>query len=143
MVSGYSKRLFEVTKRRFLTAVACAAAFVASVSTVGAQTPECAVSGTVTDATGLPLPGAVVTLASSSAIVTAGDDGKFCVATDASGRVTLTASLQGFRPQQLTVSREAGRRAEVDFRLSPEFADSVVVTGTRTGKRLDNAPVRT
>src|SRR5688500_6418188 len=119
MVTYHLKCCFVVTKQRFLTAVACTAALVASVSTAGAQTPDCAVSGTVTDATGPPLPGAVVTLASSNATVTSGVDGKFCVGADVSGRITLTASLQGFRPQQLTVSREAGRQAVVDFRLSP------------------------
>jgi outer membrane receptor for ferrienterochelin and colicins len=143
MVTGNSKGLFDVTKQRFLATAACVIVLIASVSTVDAQTPECAVTGTVTDATGLPLPGALVTLTSSPATATTGDDGKFCVRTDVSGRVALTASLDGFRPQQLTVPREAGRQAVVDFRLSPEFADSVVVTGTRTGKRLDEAPVRT
>src|SRR5687768_16255181 len=143
MIADYAKRLFVVAKQRFFIAGVAAIAFAGTAPAASAQTAACAVSGTVTDSTGHPLPGAVVTVASGGVVVTADEDGRFCAASDPSGRVTLTASLQGFRPQQLTVSRDSGQPTVVNFRLTPEFADAVVVTGTRTGKRLDETPVRT
>lgn len=105
--------------------------------------PGCAVSGIVTDATGLPLPGALVTVEARDLTVSTDGDGKFCVPRLDPGSVALTASLDGFQPQRLSVDVRSGSTATLAFRLSPTFADNVVVTATRTGKRLDDVPVRT
>src|SRR5687767_15150949 len=110
---------------------------------VWAQTTSCAVAGVVTDATGLALPGAVVTPEPAGASMTADDEGRFCLLSAPEGLLALTAVLPGFRSQRLEVDRQSDRRSSMTFRLALEFADQVVVTGTRTGRRLDDVPVRT
>jgi outer membrane receptor for ferrienterochelin and colicins len=110
-----------------------------------AQPEACSAAGIVTDATGQPLPGAVVAATSVSAEAAADADGRFCLSAPGSegSPLTLIATLGGFRPQQLTLDARPGSRASIVFRLSPEFSAAVVVTGTRTGRRLDDVPVRT
>ena len=111
-----------------------------------APPPSCAVQGVVTDSTGLALPGATVTIAPPGATTVSGEDGRFCFTdrqtTDDAPRLTLIAAIRGFTSQRIEISSQQARQA-VTFRLAPEFADEVVVTGTRTGRRLDDTPVRT
>jgi outer membrane receptor for ferrienterochelin and colicins len=106
-----------------------------------AQAPHCAAEGVVTDSTGLPLPAAFVTLRDE--VVVADSAGRFCVASLEPGTHTLTATFSGFKPQPLTVQIRPGTTPSIKFRLEPEFSDRIVVTGTRTGKRIDDVPVRT
>jgi len=106
-----------------------------------AEPPRCAVDGIVTDSTGLPLPGAIVNVREAS--VTADATGHVCVTSLEPGAHTLTATFPGFKSQPLTVQVRSGATASTKFRLEPEFADEIVVTGTRTGRRIDDVPVRT
>jgi outer membrane receptor for ferrienterochelin and colicins len=109
----------------------------------GAQDASCVVAGVVTDATGLPLPGAVVSIERTTVETTSDADGRFCIASAPVGPLTLTASLAGFTPQQLESNRRGSDPATLTFRLAPEFSDQLVVTATRTERRLDDVPVRT
>jgi outer membrane receptor for ferrienterochelin and colicins len=101
------------------------------------------VEGLVTDASGLPIPGALVAVTPPGHVATTGDGGRFCFVEAPEGTLTLTAELDGFRTHQLRAVRSPDTPLQVTFRLTPEFTDAVVVTGTRTGRRLDEVPVRT
>src|SRR5688572_21846764 len=103
----------------------------------------CALGGVVTDSTGLPVPGAVITVDRSTLEATSDADGRFCIPNPPSGPLALTATLDGFTPQRLETTRRDGTPATLTFRLAPEFSDQVVVTATRTGRRLDDVPIRT
>jgi outer membrane receptor for ferrienterochelin and colicins len=106
-------------------------------STAAAQ--PCALSGRVTDSTGLPLPGATVTAGTIS--VVSDEQGRYCVAS-ATGDIQVVVTMDGFMPHRtsLTVGRDA--RAH-DVALTPGFRQETVVTATRTSRRLDDVPVRT
>jgi outer membrane receptor for ferrienterochelin and colicins len=108
-----------------------------------AQDTTCVVGGVVTDATGLPLPGAVVSIERTAIEATADSDGRFCIAAAPGGPLTLTATLSGFTPQRLQSNRGGSEPATLTFRLAPEFSDQLVVTATRTERRLDDVPIRT
>ncbi len=114
----------------------------------GAQpldTPACALAGRVLDATGLPLVGATVLAAPGGARL-ADDAGHYCFDNLRPGsRVTLTVSLDGFRTESRGVDLPAaGPHPTLDIVLQPaSYRDEVVVTATRTSRRLENAPVRT
>jgi outer membrane receptor for ferrienterochelin and colicins len=129
---------------------------------------KCAVSGIARDVTGLPLPGVAVTLRSPTAAgvdvsgasttpttpaapaaggaVVTNDRGQFCVRGDSvvAGSYTLDASLEGFVPlsERVTITDPA-RAVTIDLSMHPAFRSEVVVTGTRTSRRLDDVPVRT
>jgi outer membrane receptor for ferrienterochelin and colicins len=118
----------------------------------GDEATSCRVSGTIRDSTGLPLPGVVITLrasdpAASSSIaakVVSNDRGEFCMNGAAAGPYTLEASLEGFvslsRPVALA---EPPARVTLALALHPTIKQEVVVTATRTSRRLDDVPVRT
>jgi outer membrane receptor for ferrienterochelin and colicins len=142
------KRYFDRTKpqRIGLFLIVLAAGMFLTSPIAAAQTSVCAVTGLVTDPTGQPLPGALVLRKTPPVEATTDDEGRFCLslpAGAAGSSLTLTASLAGFKSQQLTVNVQPDTPASIVFRLTPEFAAAVVVTGTRTGKRLDEVPVRT
>jgi outer membrane receptor for ferrienterochelin and colicins len=101
----------------------------------------CAITGLVTDATGLPLPGSSIAVTGTGAAV-ADASGKYCITSVVPGRYTVTATLDGYAPHPVEVDVTGGSRT-VTFRLSPTYAATVVVTATRTGRRLDDVPVRT
>jgi outer membrane receptor for ferrienterochelin and colicins len=104
----------------------------------------------VTDSTGLPLPGVTIALTPEGGWATSLDDGRFCIpippagaARPAGAIVAAVATLPGFSSQRLVLPGRAADRQSLTFRLAPEFSDQIVVTGTRTGQRLDDSPVRT
>src|SRR5687768_14051692 len=104
---------------------------------------SCSLAGVVTDSTGLPVPGAVITVERSTLEATSDAEGRFCIPAAPFGPLAVTATLTGFTPQRLETTRRDGTPATLTFRLAPEFSDQVVVTATRTGKRLDDVPIRT
>ncbi|HXW08208.1 MAG TPA: TonB-dependent receptor [Vicinamibacterales bacterium] len=104
--------------------------------------PSCSVHGRVLDSTGLPLVGATVSAAPGEVVVV-DHEGRYCVAGLApKGRITLETSLDGFRTEVRQVDLPA--RAALDVTLQPSgFTDEIVVTATRTSRRLQDVPVRT
>ncbi len=106
----------------------------------------CAIEGTIVDAAGLPVPGALVTTDEATSPTVSDLRGRYCLPTlpgDAlSGRV-LVATLDGFAPARRDLP--AGPPPHVvDFRLEPlAVREQVVVTPTRTSRRLGDVPVRT
>ncbi len=117
----------------------------AAAAAAPATEENCAVVGTVRGKDRRPLAGVVVTATSGNVTVT-----------DAEGRYCLP--FQGGEPQAATLVFEApgfslleipGLRLEppapraLDVELIPSFLEEVVVTGTRTERRLSEAAVRT
>jgi outer membrane receptor for ferrienterochelin and colicins len=99
----------------------------------------------VLDATGLPLVGAIVS-ASPGGVVVADDHGRYCVAgLVPGGRITLAMSMDGFRTEVREVDLPVnGALPPLEVTLQPAgFSDEVVVTATRTSRRLEDVPVRT
>jgi outer membrane receptor for ferrienterochelin and colicins len=110
----------------------------------GAVTPSsardiCAVHGRIVDGSGAVLPGATITTPDRVLAVT-GSDGGFCIHPPLEGSVIADIRLQGFATQRLTLA--AGTRP-LTITLTPEIRTDVVVTATRTNRRLDDVPVRT
>jgi outer membrane receptor for ferrienterochelin and colicins len=103
-----------------------------------AQPAPCAVSGTVLDATGLPVPG--VAIAAGDLTVVTDERGQYCLAALADDRI-LTATLEGFRPYRAQIASTSP--ATHNITLVPGFRQETVVTATRTSRRLDDVPVRT
>jgi hypothetical protein len=113
-------------------AVAVASCFASSALAQGTGD----IIGRVVDAeTGSPLPFASVGIANSVLGANSQQDGGFLIRGLAPGRYTLRASYIGYEEQELTVTVEAFRATEANFRLSPKSAagkvDTVLVTGER------------
>src|SRR5688572_29461829 len=107
-----------------------------------AQAPSpCAVHGIVRDQTGLPIAGAAVTL--DQARVVTDREGRFCFAR-AADRGRVHVAITGFATASQEFDASATPRRALEFTLLPSgFKDDVVVTATRTSRRLDDVPVRT
>jgi iron complex outermembrane recepter protein len=96
-------------------------------------------SGRVIDAaTSRPLAARIEVL-ESRVSVTAGADGSFSIALDASDRGTLVVSLPGYYVQRLAAGAAAGRPLEVRLVPIVTVEDRVEVTATRARERLDPA----
>lgn len=120
----------------FLAAVCCTAP-------LAAQQPTYDISGTVTDtATGEPLPGVYITCDKRGA--QSDYDGRFTLRNVPAGPVTLRTMYYSAYPM---VTQEIDLRCDttLHFRLTEQVTnlDEVVVTGTRTPKRLAESPVLT
>jgi hypothetical protein len=73
-----------------------------------AQAPAASASGVVTDGTGLPLPGVVVTMKSTTLVAVTDQRGQFTIPTT-SAEAILVFSLQGFQTKELTLKSAATR----------------------------------
>ena len=110
-----------------------------------AQPRSVSVRGSVVDQTGLVLPGATVTLRGNGVPRTAYSDeqGNFELAGVAPGRYTLTVALTGFADATVADVVVSGTALPpVELQLT-SFGDTVVVTASRNGVRLLDAPVST
>ncbi len=133
----------------FKTVAACvcllanplAAGATASRQSAVSNAPACALQGTVRDQTGVPIPGATVTIGGERS--TTDNVGRYCFASaPAKGRVEVVLSGFATAAQDFVSTSEPQR--PIDFTLIPSgFKDDVVVTATRTNRRLDDVPVRT
>jgi outer membrane receptor for ferrienterochelin and colicins len=117
----------------------CAAIFVLVLPVADAAAQDrCAVSGVVSDSTGLPIPGVTIELGQ---LATVSDErGHYCLPQATDG--TLTATLEGFMPHRAQVTSGTSSRTH-NITLVPGFRQETVVTATRTSRRLDDVPVRT
>ena len=97
--------------------------------------PRAQISGSVVDATGLPLVGATVALrgaADKSAQTTA--EGRFNFWTFGTARYELTASFPGFATARRTARLEPAEKLDVSLTLAPLFLEHTVVTASKTGE---------
>jgi outer membrane receptor for ferrienterochelin and colicins len=119
----------------------CAAVLVLCVpaETLASRAEPCAITGTVTDSTGLPLPGVSVN-AEGAATVT-DQRGHYCLMASP-GEQQVSLVLDGFMPQRVRLTVGTSPLVH-DVTLVPGFRQETVVTATRTSRRLDDVPVRT
>lgn len=90
---------------------------------------------------GLPVAGAAVTLTAVASTVVTAEDGRFCLPRVSAGEYRLVVYAEGYglAERELAVGNEAP--AEVEIRLRAAFGEEVVITGTRTRKRLADVPL--
>ena len=125
----------------FVLSLAAAALF-----PVAAAAGDGAVSGAVTDTTGLALPGVTVEArgAAGDPALTAATDGagEFTIAGLEAGTYELAFTLPGFQTVVRAVTVGAGAAATVDVEMAVELAERVVVVGSRARPRsVTESPV--
>ena len=112
---------------------------VAALAPAAALAQDGAISGTVTDTTGLVLPGVTVEArgASGGPALTAATDGAgaFTVAGLEAGTYELTFTLAGFQTVVRTVAVGAGAASTLDIEMAVEIEERVVVLGSRARPR--------
>jgi outer membrane receptor for ferrienterochelin and colicins len=123
---------------------AAAGAAAADDPPVPATGERCAIRGTVMDVTGMALPGATLVTEPGGATAITAATGTYCIPS-ASGRLTLIVVLDGFAEERHVVDVPGGGLpGAVDIRLRPAgVREQVVVTATRTSRRLADVAVRT
>jgi outer membrane receptor for ferrienterochelin and colicins len=129
-----------------LAAILTAALGTEAAPDAAAATAECRLSGVVHDGSGLPVAGGDVVLSPGPAVAATDRRGRYCFAALDDGRYEATAS--GVTASGLARAGSAvelsGSPVHVDFVLVPvPFEETVVVTATRTQRRLEEVPVRT
>ncbi len=115
------------------------------VAAAQAQEPGANVTGVVTDGSAGVLPGAEVSLVTDGAVTgtaSTGADGRFALAAP-TGTHTLRVRLDGFEPFEIPITVAPGSPVQTfDAVLTiASFADTVVVTGSRTPESLRVSPV--
>lgn len=113
----------------------------ASSPALAAQTPCAGLAGRVLDSSGAVLPGATVSVPATGSVATSGSDGTFCLPGLTGPELEIEAALEGFAPRRVTA--RAPVPAPIAISLTPRLKTDVVVTATRTSRRLDDVPVRT
>ena len=101
---------------------------------------RCSAAGRVVDSSGAVLPGAVITLSGTDTTLATGPQGTFCLHELQPGEHQLEVSLDGFATKRQSVTVP---RTDLIITLVPAIRADVVVTATRTSRRLDDVPVRT
>ncbi|HXW06430.1 MAG TPA: TonB-dependent receptor [Vicinamibacterales bacterium] len=102
----------------------------------GAQTPTGTITGRITDADNLPVPGATVTIASphlqgTRSAVTSGN-GDYIFPGLPPGTYTVTVELSGFATTRLTRDVGVGQPVQLDVTLRPAAVSEVVTVTART-----------
>jgi TonB-dependent starch-binding outer membrane protein SusC len=105
--------------------------FLLTSSFVFAQTK---IEGTVKDATGMPLPGANITILGQSKGVSSNFDGKYSI--DAPSNATLTFSMVGFVTRNIPVNGQTNINAVLNA-ASEDLHEVIVNVGYGTQKRKD------
>ncbi|MEM8995182.1 MAG: TonB-dependent receptor [Acidobacteriota bacterium] len=120
---------------------------IASASWADTDSPEtaaagsCAFEATVIDSDQQPVSGAVVQLLGAEERLTSDSAGVVCAAEVAAGRHQLLVVADGFSVLDATVTKKEGVPMQLTLELTPAFGEEMVVTGTRTAKRLAETPV--
>ena len=114
---------------RVLAALACA--LLIAPGTAAAQTVTGTIQGTVTDTTGVGVPGATITIQSldtnTSRDVVSADQGRYSAPFLPLGRYRLTAKLAGFGSVVREASVALNTTTVVDFRVNPAIAETTTV----------------
>lgn len=102
------------------------------------------IRGKVVDETGMPLPGASVSVAGTAIGAGTNTQGEFILTLTAEEAAhTLRASFIGYQPTEYTLKRSERNNIVLRLAASNSALDEVVVTGTRTEKPLKDVPVLT
>ncbi|MEM7351710.1 MAG: TonB-dependent receptor [Acidobacteriota bacterium] len=122
---------------RYLVASALWAVLALPVSALG----ECAFEATVVDSDQAPVSGAVVHLLGANLRLTSDAKGRVCATELSAGRQSLLVVAEDFSVLDATVTKDDGVPLRLTLELTPAFGEEMVVTGTRTAKRLADTPV--
>jgi TonB-linked SusC/RagA family outer membrane protein len=108
-------------------------------TSVHAQAQTGAVSGTVLDETGEPLPGVNVAIVGTQRGTATNLDGQYTLGRLPAGTHMLRASFVGFVNQEREITITAGDTTTVNFQLRPDVSrlDEIVVTGYGQQERAD------
>ncbi len=99
-----------------------------------AQSPA-TLSGSVVDATGSPIAGAIVTLRGAGEQLTPTDaEGQFVFLNLPAGEYELTVVRSGFAPARQTTRLRAGEPSRVSLTLSVPILEQTVVTADEVGR---------
>ncbi|MCG8458659.1 MAG: TonB-dependent receptor, partial [Holophagales bacterium] len=112
-----------------------------SLADPGADSGDCALRATVVDGDGKAVAGAAVHLLAASLQLTSDSAGRVCAPELAAGAQPLLVVAEGFSVLDATVEKPEERVLELTLELTPAFGEEMVVTGTRTAKRLADSPV--
>ncbi len=120
--------------RELVASVLALAAALTTASTLNAQTPTGTIRGRVSDASGLEVPGATVTIASPNLqgvrSTVSSANGDYIFTSVPPGPYTITVELSGFGTMKHTRDVGAGQPVHVDVTLRPAALSEVVtVTG--------------
>ena len=108
---------------------------------VQSSAETCRSPARVQDASGGVLPGATITI--SGAIRVTSAEGTFCLDDLVPGVHTVVVALPGFVTRRVELTVPFQGPAPVELVLTHSLRSDVVVTATRTSRRLDDVPVRT
>lgn len=115
-------------------------------ATATGETPHCAVQTEVVDPAGHAVEGAVVRLLpdrrpDADRRATTGGDGIACLPDVPAGEHQVLVVADGFGVFDARTTKEVDAPLALRVELTPAFGEEVVVTGTRTAKRLAEVPV--
>jgi len=116
-------------------------AFIASVGVLEAQV----ILGIITDGTtGITLPGATVQLMPSGTGTSTDASGRFTFDNVTTGEHEVVVSFVGYHGMTKSLVVSSARTYRLTFDLIPAIitADEIVVTGTRTERKLEDVPLR-
>lgn len=102
---------------------------------------SCAFQAEIVDENGNGVTGASLTWIESGDTVVAGRSGSICLPELATGRHAFLVMGEGFSVLDAVLVKEEGRPLRATLELVPAFGEELVVTGTRTAKRLLDVPV--
>jgi hypothetical protein len=119
----------------------------APVALVAQSTTSAAITGTVLDHNGRPVPGALVRVTSDSLIggsrtAVAAENGRYRIPILPPGRYVMTVEAKGFPTQKASEVAELGKTTTVDFRLSPEASAVVEVVGRSGAEEMVSTTTR-
>ncbi len=131
-------RFFTMWAGRALVAsVLAMVAALTTASTLNAQTPTGTITGRVSDASGLEVPGATVTIASPNLqgvrSTVSSVNGDFIFTSVPPGPYTITVELSGFGTMKQTRDVGAGQPVHVDVTLRPASLSEVVTVNGAGG----------
>ena len=90
---------------------------------------------------GRPVADAAVTLTTSSLTVVTSEDGRFCLHPVSAGEHRLVVFADGYGLAERDIRTRAEDRLDVEIRLRPAFGEEVIISATRTEKRLADVPL--
>ena len=129
------------TSRTALRTTSRILAFAALLALPNPAEATCAFEATVVDGSQTPVPGATVHLLGADLQGVSGADGRLCVEALAAGSHALLVVAEGFSVLDATVVKKEHQPLLLTLELTPAFGEEMVVTGTRTAKRLAETPV--
>lgn len=137
-----------MSQSRIATLLACLVVVASSptIPATAAQTSDGRITGIVLDASGVPLPGARITIANEQTARTwqlrSGDEGRYVSAGLPPGRYTVTVEFEGLRRGVRTgLEVTSGATVTADVTLQAGLQEEITVTGTRVpGRTATDTP---